>query len=399
MVLSFFVIDNSSVLCDVRLAGATCTLNAAKVKGRDNVPGPSPPLLRALVALSIYSLLRFIAHAAQSYVVLKNELRGHLASLLRRVGNDRRYVSHMTINGDGIADSDRIFHTMRQHFRKLQQQGANISWCKFISLSESGGYHLHVTVFHDRSLLELFKRRGSTTGKDIFDLPRFKIEASCLRPVWQRGRLACFRSYNYKIQITPHSNPSLLMTDYLLRPNNFQPDKVRARGRRWFTASRDIVTTQTIQTVFNRISDLCDALSSAMHSLGMEVLTGLAVRTLVLGKTARLERWAAVELVAAVATRDSSSNDKNKDSDSDSDNEGIKNSRYLYSFFSIRRRKQNVSIDRLTACSLFYLSFRYFHCRYCKSRRPNPSKSLITTGKLCRSAGPIPRNSMLLVRV
>ena len=369
MVSSFFVIDNGSVFRDVRLAGATCTLNAATVRGRDNVPGPSPPLLRALVVLSIYSLLRFIEQAAQSYVVLKNELRGHLASLLRRVSNDRRYVSHMTINGDGVADSDRIFHTMRQHFRKLQQQGVNISWCKFVSFSETGGYHLHVALFHDRPLSELFTRPHKTTGKNLFDLPRFKVAASCLRPVWQHGRLACFRSYNYKIQITPHSNPSLLLTDYFLRLNNFQPDKVRAHGRQWFTASRDIVTAQTIQTVFNRISALCDALGSAMRCLGMEVLTGLAVRTLVLGKTERLERLAAVELVAAAATRGSSSNDI------DQDKEGIKDSRCFYSSLSLRRCKQNVSVDWLTACSLFYISSRYFHCRHCQLGRPNPSKS------------------------
>jgi hypothetical protein len=214
---------------------------------------------------------------------LRDELRRLVASLRSRLP----FSSHLVINTPSLAETDKLFHTIAQHFRKLQRYGVRVSWIKFVSFDQRGRYHLHVVLFHDVPLSRLFRRPGAAKG---YDMPQFKEMAARLRFVGGTT-VTTYRSCNYKILFKGCDDPSFLACDYLLRPGNFRPDLVAAAGLRWFTASRDVVVRGTVGPVFGRIVAAIGSRGTARSCKGMVLVDGAV------GDSAKTNEIAAGELI------------------------------------------------------------------------------------------------------
>ncbi|WP_284152502.1 hypothetical protein [Desulfofustis limnaeus] len=223
---------------------------------------------------------------------LREELRRLVASLRSRLP----FSSHLVINTPSPAETDKLFHTLAQHFRKLKRYGVRVSWIKFVSFDRRGRYHLHVVLFHDVPLYRLFRRPGAAKG---YDMPQFKEIAARLRFVGGTA-VTTYRSYNYRIMFKGCDDPSFLACDYLLRPGNFRPDLVAAAGLRWFTASRNVVVRGTVGPVFGRIVAAIGSRGTARSCKGMVLVNGAV------GDSTKTDEIAAGELIVPAGVVESS---------------------------------------------------------------------------------------------
>jgi hypothetical protein len=229
-----------------------------------------------------------------------------MAALLDRARIERSHVSHLTINGANAHENDQLFHTLRQHFRKLQKRGRDIAWVKCYSFDDNSNCHLHIAVFHDLPLSALLADRKRTATRGPFDLPRFKCQSDRLRPVFHNGRWV-FRSYNYKIHLTPHDNPESLVA-YFLDPRNFQPINLLEHRRQWLTSSRNISTAGGIHEALKELLGIWQEFQDVAHALGMDAPEVAAFRRLIHGRTKPLTEFAEIGSAVRSATRDSDCN-------------------------------------------------------------------------------------------